>query len=129
MVDEDVAGYGVTMLDGPVHRLWDGRVADEWQRYRGGLVCDVTAVRRAIDTPGVSTFDWLRGRKPGALGACVGAVVGLVAVTPAAGFITVGQSIAVGRTCVSPSVSAESGAFCTAKLTWNSGFRVRSRSG
>jgi ammonium transporter, Amt family len=42
------------------------------------------------------TFDWLRGRKPGALGACVGAVVGLVAVTPAAGFITVGQSIAVG---------------------------------
>ena len=41
-------------------------------------------------------FDWLRGRKPGAMGACVGAVVGLVAVTPAAGFITVGQSIFVG---------------------------------
>ncbi len=41
-------------------------------------------------------FDWLRGRKPSALGACIGAVVGLVAVTPAAGFITVGQSIAVG---------------------------------
>ncbi|MBJ6761397.1 ammonium transporter [Myxococcaceae bacterium JPH2] len=41
-------------------------------------------------------FDWLRGRKPGALGACVGAVVGLVAVTPAAGYITVGQSILVG---------------------------------
>ncbi|WP_408889303.1 ammonium transporter [Myxococcus faecalis] len=41
-------------------------------------------------------FDWLRGRKPSALGACVGAVVGLVAVTPAAGFITVGQSIMVG---------------------------------
>ncbi len=41
-------------------------------------------------------FDWLRGRKPGAMGACVGAVVGLVAVTPAAGFITVGQSIVVG---------------------------------
>jgi Amt family ammonium transporter len=41
-------------------------------------------------------FDWLRGRKPSAMGACVGAVVGLVAVTPAAGFITVGQSIVVG---------------------------------
>ncbi|MCP3104692.1 ammonium transporter [Myxococcus sp. K15C18031901] len=41
-------------------------------------------------------FDWLRGRKPSAMGACVGAVVGLVAVTPAAGFITVGQSILVG---------------------------------
>jgi Amt family ammonium transporter len=41
-------------------------------------------------------MDWVRGRKPGAMGACVGAVVGLVAVTPAAGFITVGQSILVG---------------------------------
>ena len=41
-------------------------------------------------------FDTVRGRKPSALGACVGAVVGLVAVTPAAGYITVGQSIAVG---------------------------------
>ena len=41
-------------------------------------------------------MDWLRGRRPSALGACVGAVVGLVAVTPAAGFITVGQSVAVG---------------------------------
>jgi Amt family ammonium transporter len=41
-------------------------------------------------------FDWLRGRQPSAMGACVGAVVGLVAVTPAAGFITVGQSIMVG---------------------------------
>ncbi len=41
-------------------------------------------------------FDWIRGRKPNAMGACIGAVVGLVAVTPAAGYITVGQSIAVG---------------------------------
>jgi Amt family ammonium transporter len=41
-------------------------------------------------------FDWLRGRQPSAMSACVGAVVGLVAVTPAAGFITVGQSIMVG---------------------------------
>ncbi len=45
---------------------------------------------------GWMAFDWVRGRKPGAMGACVGAVVGLVAVTPAAGFITVGQSIALG---------------------------------
>jgi Amt family ammonium transporter len=45
---------------------------------------------------GWMAFDWLRGRKPSAMGACVGAVVGLVAVTPAAGFITVGQSILVG---------------------------------
>lgn len=41
-------------------------------------------------------FDWFRGKKPSALGACIGAVVGLVAITPAAGFVTVGQSITIG---------------------------------
>ncbi len=40
--------------------------------------------------------DAARGRKPSALGACIGAVVGLVAVTPAAGYISVGSSIIVG---------------------------------
>ncbi|TZF81157.1 ammonium transporter [Pedobacter sp. BS3] len=41
-------------------------------------------------------FDMLRGKKPSALGACIGAVVGLVAITPAAGFVTVPHSLAVG---------------------------------
>ena len=41
-------------------------------------------------------FDMLRGRKPSALGACIGAVVGLVAITPAAGFVSVRHSIAIG---------------------------------
>ena len=41
-------------------------------------------------------FDWLRGNKPSALGACIGAVVGLVAITPAAGFVTVRESIIIG---------------------------------
>jgi Amt family ammonium transporter len=41
-------------------------------------------------------FDWFRGKKPSALGACIGAVVGLVAITPAAGFVTVAQSITIG---------------------------------
>ena len=35
-------------------------------------------------------------RKMSALGACVGAIVGLVAITPAAGFVTLGQSIFIG---------------------------------
>ena len=30
------------------------------------------------------------------LGACIGAIVGLVAITPAAGFVTIGQSIFIG---------------------------------
>jgi Amt family ammonium transporter len=41
-------------------------------------------------------FDMLRGKKPSAVGACIGAVVGLVAVTPAAGFITVSSSLIMG---------------------------------
>src|SRR5437762_4287573 len=41
-------------------------------------------------------FDRMRGQKPSALGACVGAVVGLVAVTPAAGYVTIGESIFIG---------------------------------
>ena len=41
-------------------------------------------------------FDWMRGKKPSALGACIGAVVGLVAITPAAGFVTVRESLAIG---------------------------------
>ena len=45
-------------------------------------------------------FDGMRGHKPSALGACVGAVVGLVAVTPAAGYVSVGESIFIG-TCAS----------------------------
>jgi Amt family ammonium transporter len=41
-------------------------------------------------------FDGLRGRKPSALGACIGAVVGLVAITPAAGYVTIGASLCIG---------------------------------
>ncbi len=41
-------------------------------------------------------LDMAAGRKPSALGACIGAVVGLVAITPAAGFVSSGASIAIG---------------------------------
>ena len=41
-------------------------------------------------------FDSIRGRKPSALGFCIGAVVGLVAITPAAGYVGLPQSIFIG---------------------------------
>jgi ammonium transporter, Amt family len=41
-------------------------------------------------------FDRMNGRKVSALGACIGAVVGLVVITPSAGFITIPQSIFFG---------------------------------
>jgi Amt family ammonium transporter len=41
-------------------------------------------------------FDGLVGRRISAMGACIGAVVGLVAITPAAGFVSLGQSVFIG---------------------------------
>ncbi|MGI8951722.1 MAG: ammonium transporter [Chitinophagaceae bacterium] len=41
-------------------------------------------------------FNVLRGKKPSVLGFCIGAVVGLVAITPAAGFVAIPQSIFIG---------------------------------
>jgi Amt family ammonium transporter len=41
-------------------------------------------------------FDVARGKKLTALGFCIGAVVGLVAITPAAGFVTIPVSIFIG---------------------------------
>ena len=41
-------------------------------------------------------FDVLKGKKPSVLGFCIGAVVGLVAITPGAGFVAIPQSIFIG---------------------------------
>ena len=43
-------------------------------------------------------MDRFNNKKMSALGACIGAIVGLVAITPAAGFVTIGQSIFIGFT-------------------------------
>src|SRR6185436_11042211 len=40
--------------------------------------------------------DSVRGKKPSALAFCIGAVVGLVAITPAAGFVTIPSSLFIG---------------------------------
>lgn len=41
-------------------------------------------------------FDVIRGKKPSVLGFCIGAVVGLVAITPGSGFVAIPQSIFIG---------------------------------
>ncbi len=50
---------------------------------------------------GAAAFTWIlcdtmRGKKPGAMGVCIGAVVGLVAITPAAGYISLPHSLIIG---------------------------------
>jgi Amt family ammonium transporter len=81
--------------------LWFG-----WFGFNAGsaLAANETAVLAFMTTNTASAsamlawvlFDAVRGRRPSALGASVGAVVGLVAITPGAGYVTVGQSIAIG---------------------------------
>ena len=41
-------------------------------------------------------FDAMRGKKVSAMGACIGAVVGLVAITPAAGYVTIPHALFIG---------------------------------
>jgi Amt family ammonium transporter len=41
-------------------------------------------------------FDAARGKKVSAMGACIGAVVGLVAITPACGFVNIPQALFIG---------------------------------
>lgn len=81
--------------------LWFG-----WFGFNAGssLAANETAVLAFLNTNTASAvamltwmfFDRLRGRKSSALGACIGAVVGLVAITPAAGFVSVGAAILIG---------------------------------
>ena len=78
--------------------LWLG-----WFGFNGGssLAADGIAVSAFLNTNTAAAtamvawiaLDGLRGRKPSAMGAAIGAVVGLVAITPRAGWVTVGESI------------------------------------
>lgn len=78
--------------------LWLG-----WFGFNGGssLAADGIAISAFLNTntsAAVAMVVWIaldavRGRKPSAMGAAIGAVVGLVAITPCAGWVTVGQSI------------------------------------
>lgn len=81
--------------------LWFG-----WFGFNCGsaLGANTTAVLSFVTTVVASAaammswifFDAARGKKVSAMGACIGAVVGLVAITPAAGFVTVPQALFIG---------------------------------
>jgi Amt family ammonium transporter len=99
--------------------LWFG-----WFGFNAGsaLAANGLAARAFLTTNTASAaamlawifFDCRKGRKPSALGACIGAVVGLVAITPAAGFVTVGASVFIG-TCAS--VVSNFAVHCRTKTT------------
>jgi ammonium transporter, Amt family len=55
-----------------------------------------TNIASAAAMVGFILFDVAMGRKPSAMGAAIGLVVGLVAITPAAGFVNLGAAIFIG---------------------------------
>ena len=81
--------------------LWFG-----WFGFNGGsaLAANDLAVSAIVTTnlaaAGAAVswmlLDWARKGKPSTVGICIGAVVGLVAITPAAGYVTVTAAIFIG---------------------------------
>jgi Amt family ammonium transporter len=55
-----------------------------------------TNIASAAAMIGFILYDVAKGRKPSAMGASIGLVVGLVAITPAAGFVNLGAAIFIG---------------------------------
>lgn len=81
--------------------LWFG-----WFGFNAGsaLGANIDAVKAFANTnlaSATSMITWIfldrmLNKKMSAIGACIGAIVGLVAITPAAGFVNLGQSIFIG---------------------------------
>ena len=77
---------------------WFGFNAGSAGAANGLAVSAFATTNTAAAAAGLSWmfFDVMRGKKPSVLGFCIGAVVGLVAITPASGFVAIPQSIFIG---------------------------------
>jgi Amt family ammonium transporter len=63
---------------------------------RAGMAMTVTQIATAAAALGWMFAEWIAKGKPSVLGAASGAVAGLVAITPASGFVLPGGSIVIG---------------------------------
>jgi ammonium transporter, Amt family len=81
--------------------LWFGWFGFNAGSAFGANALAITALATTTTASATAAFMWIifdtaRGKKPSALGTCIGAVVGLVAITPAAGFVSLPHSIIIG---------------------------------
>ncbi|RYF86361.1 MAG: ammonium transporter [Chitinophagaceae bacterium] len=81
--------------------LWFGWFGFNAGSAFGANLLAANALGTTSTASAAAAFAWImldavRGKKPSAMGACIGAVVGLVAITPAAGFISIAHSLTVG---------------------------------
>jgi len=81
--------------------LWFGWFGFNSGSALGANSIAVSALWNTHIASAVAMMTWIimdaaQGKRPSALGACIGAVVGLVAITPAAGFVTSGPSMFIG---------------------------------
>ena len=81
--------------------LWFGWLGFNAGSAFGANGLAATALATTTSASAAAAFSWVifdavRGRKPSAMGTCIGAVVGLVAITPAAGFVSIPHSLTIG---------------------------------
>jgi Amt family ammonium transporter len=81
--------------------LWFGWFGFNAGSAFGANALAATALATTSAASGAAAFAWIifdaiLGKKPSAMGTCIGAVVGLVAITPAAGFVTIPHALAIG---------------------------------
>ncbi|MFD2598611.1 ammonium transporter [Sphingobacterium corticis] len=81
--------------------LWFGWIGFNGGSAFGASALAATALATTSTASGAAAltylfFDAAKGIKPSATGVCIGVVVGLVAITPAAGFVTIPHSIIIG---------------------------------
>ncbi len=99
-------GHAFTMVNIPYIILGTGLLWFGWFGFNGGSALDANgiAIIAFFNTNLASAaamiawvlLDTVLGKKPGALGACIAAVVGLVAITPAAGFVEPQHALLIG---------------------------------